>query len=231
MGTLARLARVKKIGVCFHCLAGRHYTNVCKTEPSKKCGVDGCLVLHHALLHPDDKNKAKSSSENEPAGNCARCNERHWLKDCPEFNQLSRSQRNALARRLSLCYKCLRPRHPDRFCGVDPPDQEPGTEEKQTKPETEGNGTKPETEGNGPEMENPPASDMEGDRAQPENAAVPEMEGSLTVLEMQENRAKPVTEKTLVNLGGGIDNIDDPAETSSALEHVEVQVKNDESIV
>ena len=45
---LERLAKVKERGLCFR-LFGRHWANKCRC--TKQCGVNGCIRLHHELLH------------------------------------------------------------------------------------------------------------------------------------------------------------------------------------
>ncbi len=39
--------------LCYHCLEGPHFTRDCKKNEGRKCGLDGCTLYHHRVLHRD----------------------------------------------------------------------------------------------------------------------------------------------------------------------------------
>jgi hypothetical protein len=41
--------------LCYHCLEGPHFTRDCKIHEGRKCGLDGCTLYHHRVLHQDPK--------------------------------------------------------------------------------------------------------------------------------------------------------------------------------
>ena len=40
--------------LCIHCLTYGHTLRYCESDPKKPCGVDGCTMLHHPVLHSSD---------------------------------------------------------------------------------------------------------------------------------------------------------------------------------
>ena len=48
-------AIVRRDRICYHCLLAVHFTRNCKTDEGKKCGIDGCELYHHKVLHRDPK--------------------------------------------------------------------------------------------------------------------------------------------------------------------------------
>jgi hypothetical protein len=44
---------IRRDKICYHCLAGIHYTRDCKTDEGQKCGIGGCERYHHKALHRD----------------------------------------------------------------------------------------------------------------------------------------------------------------------------------
>jgi hypothetical protein len=42
---------IRRDRLCYHCLEGPHFTRDCKTHEGRKCGLDGCTLYHHRILH------------------------------------------------------------------------------------------------------------------------------------------------------------------------------------
>jgi hypothetical protein len=42
---------IRRDKLCYHCLEGPHFTRDCKTNRGKLCGIDGCKLYHHRVLH------------------------------------------------------------------------------------------------------------------------------------------------------------------------------------
>jgi hypothetical protein len=42
---------IKRDKLCYHCLVGQHLTKDCKKNKGKLCGIDGCNLYHHKVLH------------------------------------------------------------------------------------------------------------------------------------------------------------------------------------
>jgi hypothetical protein len=42
---------IRRYQLCYHCLEGPHFTRDCKTNEGKLCGIDGCELYHHRVLH------------------------------------------------------------------------------------------------------------------------------------------------------------------------------------
>jgi hypothetical protein len=46
---------IRRDRLCYHCLEGPHFTRDCKIHEGRKCGLDGCTLYHHRVLHRDPK--------------------------------------------------------------------------------------------------------------------------------------------------------------------------------
>ena len=46
---------IRRDRLCYHCLEGPHFTRDCKKNEGRKCGIDGCTLYHHRVLHRDPK--------------------------------------------------------------------------------------------------------------------------------------------------------------------------------
>jgi hypothetical protein len=46
---------IRRDKLCYHCLEAPHFTRDCKTHEGRKCGIDGCTLYHHRVLHRDPK--------------------------------------------------------------------------------------------------------------------------------------------------------------------------------
>jgi hypothetical protein len=44
---------IRRDKLCYHCLKGPHFTRDCKKNEGRKCGLDGCTLYHHRVLHRD----------------------------------------------------------------------------------------------------------------------------------------------------------------------------------
>ncbi len=42
---------IRRDKLCYHCLEGPHLTRDCKKNEGKLCGMDGCELYHHRVLH------------------------------------------------------------------------------------------------------------------------------------------------------------------------------------
>jgi superfamily II helicase len=42
---------IRRDRLCHHCLEGPHFTRDCKTKEGRLCGIDGCKLYHHKVLH------------------------------------------------------------------------------------------------------------------------------------------------------------------------------------
>jgi hypothetical protein len=42
---------IRRDKLCYHCLEGPHFTRSCKKNEGKLCGIDGCVLYHHRVLH------------------------------------------------------------------------------------------------------------------------------------------------------------------------------------
>jgi hypothetical protein len=42
---------IRRDKLCYHCLEGPHLTRDCKKNEGKLCGIDGCELYHHRVLH------------------------------------------------------------------------------------------------------------------------------------------------------------------------------------
>jgi hypothetical protein len=46
---------IRRDRLCHHCLEGPHFTRDCKTKEGRLCGIDGCELYHHRVLHREPK--------------------------------------------------------------------------------------------------------------------------------------------------------------------------------
>ena len=46
---------IRRDKLCYHCLEGPHFTRDCKTKEGRLCGIDGCELYHHRVLHREPK--------------------------------------------------------------------------------------------------------------------------------------------------------------------------------
>ncbi len=46
---------IRRDKLCYHCLESPHYTRDCKKNEGRLCGIDGCKLYHHRVLHRDPK--------------------------------------------------------------------------------------------------------------------------------------------------------------------------------
>ena len=44
---------VRNSVLCFHCLSSKHFLRDCKVQEGKMCGIGGCKLYHHSLLHSE----------------------------------------------------------------------------------------------------------------------------------------------------------------------------------
>jgi len=42
---------IRRDRLCHHCLEGPHFTRDCKKKEGRLCGIDGCKLYHHKVLH------------------------------------------------------------------------------------------------------------------------------------------------------------------------------------
>jgi hypothetical protein len=42
---------IRRDKLCYHCLEGPPFTRSCKKNEGKLCGIDGCKLYHHRVLH------------------------------------------------------------------------------------------------------------------------------------------------------------------------------------
>ncbi len=42
---------IRRDKLCYHCIEGPHPTKDCKKNEGKLCGIDGCKLYHHRVLH------------------------------------------------------------------------------------------------------------------------------------------------------------------------------------
>jgi hypothetical protein len=42
---------IRRDRLCYHCLEGPHFTRDCKKKEGRLCGIDGCKLYHHRVLH------------------------------------------------------------------------------------------------------------------------------------------------------------------------------------
>ena len=62
---------IRRDKLCYHCLESPHFTRECKKNEGKLCGIDGCQLYHHRVLHRDPKSSKfvgyQIDEEMEPA--------------------------------------------------------------------------------------------------------------------------------------------------------------------
>jgi hypothetical protein len=46
---------IRRDKLCYHCLETPHFTRDCKKNEGRLCGIDGCKLYHHRVLHQDPK--------------------------------------------------------------------------------------------------------------------------------------------------------------------------------
>jgi hypothetical protein len=46
---------IRRDKLCYHCLEGPHFTRDCKKKQGRLCGIDGCKLYHHRVLHREPK--------------------------------------------------------------------------------------------------------------------------------------------------------------------------------
>jgi hypothetical protein len=46
---------IRRDKLCYHCLEGPHFTRDCKKKQGRLCGIDGCKLYHHRVLHRETK--------------------------------------------------------------------------------------------------------------------------------------------------------------------------------
>ena len=46
---------IRRDRLCYHCLDGPHLTRDCKKKEGRLCGIDGCELYHHRVLHREPK--------------------------------------------------------------------------------------------------------------------------------------------------------------------------------
>jgi hypothetical protein len=46
---------IRRDKLCYHCLESPHFTRDCKKNEGRLCGIDGCKLYHHRVLHRDPK--------------------------------------------------------------------------------------------------------------------------------------------------------------------------------
>ena len=46
---------IRRDRLCYHCLEGPHLTRDCKKKEGRLCGIDGCELYHHRVLHREPK--------------------------------------------------------------------------------------------------------------------------------------------------------------------------------
>jgi hypothetical protein len=46
---------IRRDRLCYHCLEGPHLTRDCKKKEGRLCGIDGCELYHHRVLHRETK--------------------------------------------------------------------------------------------------------------------------------------------------------------------------------
>jgi hypothetical protein len=61
-----RTDEVKRLRLCFCCLQPNHFILQCKNI--RPCGIEGCMVRHHPLLHRTDKETVNNLATDKPGG-------------------------------------------------------------------------------------------------------------------------------------------------------------------
>jgi hypothetical protein len=56
---------IRRDRLCHHCLEGPHFTRDCKTKEGRLCGIDGCKLYHHKVLHREP-NSSRFNDKTEP---------------------------------------------------------------------------------------------------------------------------------------------------------------------
>ena len=59
---------VKKETLCWHCLSSHHYVRDCRKAEGRRCGVGGCSLLHHKLIHMETSSKDHFEYQPVPYG-------------------------------------------------------------------------------------------------------------------------------------------------------------------
>ena len=110
-----------------------HKKNVTDTPKPKEIKPRGKAKKEESKAKPeksDDENAAwqtvnrkspprgrRASSKEKEAAECSLCeNQKHWLRECPVFKEMSREDRHKYCEERALCYKCMRFAHDPKNC-------------------------------------------------------------------------------------------------------------------